>query len=82
MFDAGTLDGFKGAVNLWLLLRGVFFLVFYSAVLVGLQKQFLNNFVFTTWDCAAGFNNNDNDDNNDDNNNNNNNKGSQIITKY
>ena len=24
-------------------------------VLVGLRKQFINNFVFPTWACAAGF---------------------------
>ena len=27
-------------------------------VLVGLRKQFINNFVFPTWACAAGFNKN------------------------
>ena len=26
-------------------------------VLVGLRKLFINNFVFPTWPCAAGFNN-------------------------
>ena len=26
-------------------------------VLVGLRKKFINNFAFTTWACAAGFNN-------------------------
>ena len=25
---------------------------------MGLRKQFINNFVFLTWACAAGFNNN------------------------
>ena len=30
-------------------------------VLVELRKQFMNNFVFPTWSCAAGFNNNDTD---------------------
>ena len=25
---------------------------------MGLRKQFINNFVFPTWACAAGFNNN------------------------
>ena len=30
-------------------------------VLVRLRKQFINNFVFPTWACAAGFNNNDDD---------------------
>ena len=37
-----------------------FFLVFVSQVLVGLRKQFMNNFVFTTWPCGAVFNNDDN----------------------
>ena len=27
-------------------------------MLVGLCKQFIKNFVFPTWACAAGFNNN------------------------
>ena len=27
-------------------------------VLVGLRKQFMNNFVYPTYFCAAGFNNN------------------------
>ena len=27
---------------------------------MGLRKQFINNFVFHTWACAAGFNNNNN----------------------
>ena len=29
-------------------------------VLVGLRKQFIDNFVFPTWAGAAGFNNNNN----------------------
>ena len=29
-----------------------------SQVLLGLQKQFMSNFVFSTWACVAGFNNN------------------------
>ena len=29
-----------------------------AQVLVGLRKQFMNNFVFPTWACAAGLNNN------------------------
>ena len=29
-------------------------------VLVGLRKQFINNFVFPTWVCSAGLNNNNN----------------------
>ena len=35
-----------------------------AQVLVGLQKQFINNFVLPTWTCAAGFNNNNNNNNN------------------
>ena len=29
-----------------------------AQVLVGLRKQIINNFVFPTYACAAGFNNN------------------------
>ena len=32
-----------------------------TQVLVGLRKQFINNFVFHTWACAAGLNNNNNE---------------------
>ena len=35
-----------------------------ARVLMGLGKQFINNFVFTTWACAAGFDNNNNNNNN------------------
>ena len=60
VFDTGTLDGFKSAVNLWLLPRVLFF---FSAAqgLVGLLKKFISNFDFPTWACAAGFNNNNNE---------------------
>ena len=34
------------------------FQFFLAQVLVGLCKQFINNFVFPTYSCAAGFNNN------------------------
>ena len=41
------------------------FLQFSAApVIMGLRKQFINNFVFPTWACAAGFNNNNNNNNN------------------
>ena len=53
-FDTGTLDGFKGAVNRWLL-PGVVFSFSVAQMLVGLRKQFINNFDFQTWACAAGF---------------------------
>ena len=62
LFDTGTLDGFKGAVNLWLLLSVVFsgaccvLFCCVAQVLVGFRKQFINNVVFPTWACAAGFN--------------------------
>ena len=36
-------------------------------VLVGLRKQFINNFLFPTWTCAVGFNNNNKKNNNDNN---------------
>ena len=32
-------------------------------VLVWLRKQFINNFGFPNWACAAGFNNNNNNNN-------------------
>ena len=35
-----------------------------AQVLLGLQKQFINNLVFPTWACAARFNNDDNNNNN------------------
>ena len=61
VFDTGTLNGFKCAVNLHSCFPELFFLQFSVAqVTVGLRKQFINNFVFYTWDCAAGFNNNNN----------------------
>ena len=31
-----------------------------AQVLVGLQKQFINNFIFPIWACASGFNYNNN----------------------
>ena len=34
-----------------------------AQVLMGLRKQFINNFVFPTYACAAGFNNNNNNNN-------------------
>ena len=46
VFDTGTLDGFKGAVNRWLLPSVVFSSVFRGAVSCWFQKQFINSFVF------------------------------------
>ena len=74
MFDTGTLDGFKGAVDRWLLPRVTFFLVFLAQVLAEHRKQFINNFVFPSWTGASCFNNN--------NNNNNNNRSSKIFIFY
>ena len=48
MFDTGNLDGFKGAVNRWLTadIPELGYLQFsMEQVLVGLRKQFINNFV-------------------------------------
>ena len=43
------------------LFRELCFLLFSAAqVLVGLRKQFINNFVFLTFACADGFNNKNN----------------------
>ena len=59
MFGIGTLDGFKRAINRWLLPRVVFSFQFaVSQVLVGLGKHFIYNFVFYTWACAAVLYNN------------------------
>ena len=56
MFDTGTLDGVKWCSCF----PELCFLQFsVPQVLVGLRMQFINNFVFPSWACAAGFNNND-----------------------
>ena len=63
VFDTEAFGGFMGAVIVRCFPEFVFqFSV--AQVLVGfhLRKQFINNFVFPTWDCVAGFNNNDNYD--------------------
>ena len=59
VFDTRTLDGFKGAVNRWLL-PWVVFSFHVSQVLVWLRKQFINNLIFPSWAYAAGCNNNNN----------------------
>ena len=59
VFDTATLDGFKGAVNRWMLTSVVCQFPL-AQVFVGLRKQFINISVFSTWACAAGFNNNNN----------------------
>ena len=56
MFDTGTLDGLVRGH--WFLPSVVFFHLFVAQVYVGLRKQFMNNFLFPTWGCAADFNNN------------------------
>ena len=59
VFDTGTLYGFKGVVNRWLL-PCVVFSFSLAQVLVWLRKQFINNFVFPICACAAGLNNTNN----------------------
>ena len=51
VFDTGKLDGFKGALNRWLLPRVVFSSVFRGADDCGVAKQFFNSFVFLTSAC-------------------------------
>ena len=64
MFDTGTLDEFKGAVNRLLCFPELCFLQFeVEQVLVWLRNKFINNFVFPIWACAAGFDNNKNNKN-------------------
>ena len=60
VFDTGTLDEFKSAVNQPLVtsLSCLFFSL--AQMFVGLRKQFIHKFVFPTWACSAGFNNNSN----------------------
>ena len=41
-------------------MSSIFFHYFEGVVLVGLQKHFINNFIFKTWACADDFNNNNN----------------------
>ena len=60
VLDTGTLDWFNGASQPLVASLSYFFM---AQVLVGLRKQFINNFVFLTWACAAGFNNYNNNDN-------------------
>ena len=35
----------------------------FAQVLVGLRKQFINNSVFPTWSCGAGFRDDNNNNN-------------------
>ena len=58
MFDIGTLDGFLREQAIAGCFPEFVFQFSVAQVLVGLQKQFINNFVFPIWTCAAGFNNN------------------------
>ena len=63
VFDTGTLDGSKGESAVGCFPESCFLLFSVAQVLVGLRKQFINNFVFPTWACAACFNNNNNNNN-------------------
>ena len=60
VFDTGTLDGVKGPVNRWCFLELCFIQFSVAQWLVGLQNQFTNNFVFSTWAFFPDFNNNNN----------------------
>ena len=61
MFDTGTLDGFNGVVNRWLLSMMCALSLFRGADSCGVAKViYYDNFVFPTWACAAGFNDNNN----------------------
>ena len=44
VFDTGSLDGFKGAVNHWLLPRVVFFSVFHGPGACGIAKAIYKQF--------------------------------------
>ena len=59
VFDTGTQDRFWAAVTVGCIPE--LCLQFSVAqVLMGLREQFINNFIFPTFACAAGFNNNNN----------------------
>ena len=59
MVDTGTLDGFReqSIVDCF---PGFVFQFSVAQVLVELRKQFIHNFAFPNWSCAACFNNNNN----------------------
>ena len=58
MFDTGTLDGFLGSSQSLVASLSLFFSFSVVQVLVGLRKQFMSNFVFITYACAADCYNN------------------------
>ena len=64
VFDTGTLDGFKDAVNRWLLPCVVFSSVFGATGACRVAKATSKQLCFPTWACAAGFINNNNINNN------------------
>ena len=64
VFDTGTLDWFKGAVNRWLLPRLVYSSVSRGADACVITKIIYKQLCFSSWACAAGFNNNNNNNNN------------------
>ena len=57
VFHTRMLDGLREQSIVGCFPELCFFQFFVLQVLVGLRKQFMNNFVFPTWACAAGFNN-------------------------
>ena len=63
VFVTVTFDGYKGSSQSLVASLSNVYHFSMAQVLVGLRKQFINNFVFSTWACAAGFNNNNNNNN-------------------
>ena len=61
MFDTWRLDGFNGCSQpLIASLSCVSFQFSVANVIVVLREEFVNNFFFSAWGCAAGFNINNN----------------------
>ena len=60
VFDTETLDGSRVQSTVGCFPELCFLQFALTQVLVGLRKQLMNNFVFPTWACDAGFNNNNN----------------------
>ena len=60
VFDTGTLMDSRVQSTVGCFPELCFLQFSKAQVLVGLQKQLINNFVFFIWAFAAGFNNNNN----------------------
>ena len=58
MFDTGMLEGSRVQSTVGCFPELCLLQFSVAQVLVGLRKQYINNFIFPTKACAAGYNNN------------------------